>query len=380
MAKKTKKRWISAKTRYAVIDTIKKYVLTTYRILSFSVFSPESYRRATATEPPVNPLKKKLKWYSPKRIPLKKIATECGMRVLETPVLALLVIAFTVFSAVHPNQDTDIGVAPNALGLYYETITFDSKDGTDLNGWFIPSINASQILEEGNDAILRKRPGVVLCHGIGTNRKQMLPLAAFLNSKGYEVLLFDFRSAGLSASNPRSFGLNERDDVLAAVHYLQETSSIDPTRVGVIGQDMGGVAALWAAGYDHSIQAVAIADVYSNFREAVERKLARAGMFTETLTSAFVWGCKAWFHTTDQQFSAITAADNLNQHQSLLVISRQKNQTLETSTARILQHSKAKSDKLIINKTGASVLTDTTLVGPAIADFLGKAMPEEEVL
>ena len=67
------------------------------------------------------------------------------MRVLEVPVLALLCIAFTVYASVHPERDSDIGVAPNALGLYYETITFDSKDGTDLNGWYIPSISANEI-------------------------------------------------------------------------------------------------------------------------------------------------------------------------------------------------------------------------------------------
>ena len=156
------------------------------------------------------------------------------MRLLETPVVALICIAFMVYSTVHPQPDTDIGVAPNAMGLYYETVTFNSKDGTELNGWYIPSINASEILEDGDKAILRKRPGVVLCHGIGTNRKQMLPMAAFLNSKGYEVLLFDFRSCGLSAPNARSFGLNERDDVLTAVHFLQNESSVDATRLLII--------------------------------------------------------------------------------------------------------------------------------------------------
>lgn len=118
------------------------------------------------------------------------------MRLLDSPVLALFCIVVIVCSSVHPGPQSAIGFTPEGMGFYYEPVRITRKDGTNLSGWYIPSINAQEVLSEGDKALTRKRPGAVLCHGIGANRNHLITLTMYLNAHGVEVLLFDFEAAG----------------------------------------------------------------------------------------------------------------------------------------------------------------------------------------
>jgi len=270
----------------------------------------------------------------------------------------LFCVFVAVYSSVHPPTKDSFTLTPEGMGLYTEAVSFISEDGSLINGWYIPSLNAAEVLKEGDLALLRKRPGAVLCHGIGATREQLLGLAAYLNSRGTEVLLFDFRSSGLSENSARSFGINERDDVLAAVNFLRGINSVDPQKIIVVGQDMGGVAALRAAVIDHTITAVVMADVHVDLRSAVSMKLAGAGagtgFFNDAFTMFFMWGCKTYFSASDEHFSTIHAASRLFASQSLLLVARQKNQKLKDAAAHIEQATKAKTQKLIEPKNSSS--------------------------
>jgi len=64
-------------------------------------------------------------------------------------------------------------------------VRFESLDGTPLAGWFIPG--------------RPKGPTIILLHGYGRSRAELLPHTNYLHQAGYNVLLFDFRNRGKAA-------------------------------------------------------------------------------------------------------------------------------------------------------------------------------------
>jgi alpha/beta superfamily hydrolase len=78
-----------------------------------------------------------------------------------------------------------------------------------------------------------------------------------LNEWGYIALRFDFRGCGES-EGPRGnvIGLEQVDDVQAAVSYLASRADIDPARIAVSGTSYGAAVAIYAAGADTRIAAV----------------------------------------------------------------------------------------------------------------------------
>lgn len=97
------------------------------------------------------------------------------------------------------------------------------------------------------------RPSVVLFNGFpaGPNIPR---IAMDLQAAGYTVLLPQYRGTGASGG---TISLrNSREDGAAAVAWLKQAagSSVDATRIGVIGVSYGGWVALQTAAADHSVR------------------------------------------------------------------------------------------------------------------------------
>ncbi|MBN1935469.1 MAG: alpha/beta fold hydrolase [Anaerolineae bacterium] len=134
---------------------------------------------------------------------------------------------------------------PNDLGLDYESIVLISRDGTQLSGWYIPSQNGAAI---------------ILLHGYGAHRVEMLDRAYALADQGYGTLLYDLRGHGESQAQYRTFGWSDPQDVAAAVEFLLSRPGVDPQRIGLFGFSTGGQIALRAAAQLEQIQVVAVDD------------------------------------------------------------------------------------------------------------------------
>lgn len=130
---------------------------------------------------------------------------------------------------------------PADLGYDYESITLTSDDGVNLSGWYIPSDNGAAI---------------ILLHGWGNNRLEMIWRAEILARYGYGVLMYDLRGHGESDAVMRTFGWEDVNDVSAALDYLQHREDVNPDRIGILGFSMGGGIAIRAAADLESIQAV----------------------------------------------------------------------------------------------------------------------------
>jgi pimeloyl-ACP methyl ester carboxylesterase len=147
-------------------------------------------------------------------------------------------------------------------GLAWSDETWANDDGTPAAGWFLRGATGA--------------PGVVLNHGYGRNRSELLTLGVKLAEAGYNVLLPDLRGHGASAVGYTSLGEAERRDVLAAIRHLQDKRNqqgqplVDGTRLGVYGVSLGGYAAIASAADDPAIRVV-IADAAYPTPDALTR-------------------------------------------------------------------------------------------------------------
>jgi pimeloyl-ACP methyl ester carboxylesterase len=152
---------------------------------------------------------------------------------------------------------------PGDLGLDYDEIQFPAQDGVRIAGWFVPAPADS----------MRKGATLILIHGWPWNRLgevaddmfseltgrkpvDLLRLAFALHKDGYNLLMYDMRNHGESASSPPvAFGQEEAKDLLGALAYLSARDDVDAGRIGVIGFSMGANSLLYALPQTDQIQA-----------------------------------------------------------------------------------------------------------------------------
>lgn len=167
--------------------------------------------------------------------------------IMVSAVALLLGLAFTFYIALpimyangiaQPKRAPVCCVTPADWGLQYEDVSFQTKDGITLKGWYIPSQN---------------RAAIIISHGIGGNRSGHLEQGVYLAENGFGVLLLDLRAHGDSAGDLVTFGGH---DIIAALDYLQTRADLDPQRIGALGVSLGGLVTIQAAAIRQDIQAV----------------------------------------------------------------------------------------------------------------------------
>ncbi len=162
-----------------------------------------------------------------------------GVAVVIVMAVAVSVIAPGVAATNAPA--TSVESTPAALGLDYEPVTLTTTDGIDLAAWHMRGTNGA---------------GVVVMHGAGSTRSDVLDQAAALVEGGYTVALIDARGHGGSDGTAMEFGWYGDLDIAAGTAFLASLPDVDPTRIGVVGFSMGGEQAIGAAATDPLIRAV----------------------------------------------------------------------------------------------------------------------------
>ena len=201
-------------------------------------------------------------------------------RLAFVPVLVAGAACAIVWVSTHPRSVT-AEIDPASLGIYYDAVTLLGTDQTRLEGWLVPQIDAKTVIEDGEKALRRKHPAVVLVHDLGRRREQMLPLIRPLHDAGMVVQAINLRGGGPSAGVGETFGLNESLDVQAAVEMLRRRPFVDPKRIAVVGCGTGATAALLAARADGRIAAVVADRPMCDAKELLDTRL--------TPSSAVAW-------------------------------------------------------------------------------------------
>lgn len=152
-----------------------------------------------------------------------------------------------------------LGVVPAQFSLPADTVRFRATDGVSLEGWNIPG--------------QPNRPWIILCHGVGSNRSDLLEIAAGLHQAGFNLFLFDFRGHGGSAGRVTSFGWQEQRDLEGALAFLGQQVDVPATAYGVYGISLGGAVALMVAARDERLGAVAVDSPYDNLEASLRHHL-----------------------------------------------------------------------------------------------------------
>ena len=147
---------------------------------------------------------------------------------------------------------------PDEFNFPYENFTFTTADGVSLKGWFIEANPASD-------------KTIILMHGWGMNRSDILKNTYFLRDQGFNLCYFDFRAMGESGGKVSSIGYLETQDVKACIKYLKKHYPAQSQKIGLYGLSMGGMVALYEAAHNHEIVCVAAEASYFSFRRVVSR-------------------------------------------------------------------------------------------------------------
>ena len=149
-----------------------------------------------------------------------------------------------------------IGDIPPELPAATQSVSFPARDGLKLSGWFVPRAGSTK--------------AVVLLHGHGSSRKQMIARARLFHDAGYAVLLYDARGHGLSEGRKVSAGWFETADLLGALDHLRGQSF---TEFGCLGASQGGATILLAAEQlPADVRWVIVEGVYPTIRDALDRR------------------------------------------------------------------------------------------------------------
>jgi pimeloyl-ACP methyl ester carboxylesterase len=177
--------------------------------------------------------------------------------VLALPLLLLLALTFfAAYRNVTGNGRVPLTVRPEDFGLKYEPVECRSRDGLLLKGWFIPATSPS-------------RRTLLLCHGWGTNKGEILRFTHALAGLGFNLLLFDFRSCGESEGSRLSVGYLESRDFDAAVDFLKRLRPGD--RYGVFGLSMGAMVSFCGLARHPELRAAVLESPFRSHDSSVRR-------------------------------------------------------------------------------------------------------------
>ncbi len=209
----------------------------------------------------------------------------------------LAVLSFVLVSAIFAWNFTGparrpLGTAPEKFLSSFESVHFTAKDGVSLAGWFVPCTGAKQ--------------AVVLLHGFGSTRTQMLARAKFLHDQGYAAFLYDARGHGESGGELVSFGWQERHDLLTALDWLRARGF---TEFGLIGASQGGATIALASAELRGVRWVVLESVYPTLRNAIDRRFRRTLFLPGWLAGSLMIPFAEWRLGLDS--SLISPRDNI---------------------------------------------------------------------
>jgi uncharacterized protein len=147
---------------------------------------------------------------------------------------------------------------PNVAWAKVEPHRLQTSDGQEIGTWLI----------RGD----RRKACVLLLHGNGESRRNMLPLMQLLAESGYTVLAISLRTHGDSTGVANDFGWSSKWDVVAAADFLQRECPRQP--LFIVGRSLGAAAAIFAAKeLDGKVAGYYLEQPYKDLNSAVWNRL-----------------------------------------------------------------------------------------------------------
>jgi dipeptidyl aminopeptidase/acylaminoacyl peptidase len=190
---------------------------------------------------------------------------------------------YAVEGALHPVRLPVALVCPCLSHMHCGTVAIRAHYGVSLRGWYYTPD------QPNNKAI-------ILFHGVGSNRQDMVALGNLFLKQGYSVLEPDLRGHGESGGIA-TYGVLEAGDTSAWLDWLEKTRQW--SGVYGFGASLGASVLLESLQHETRFRAVVAESPYLDFRSIADERIARmlptgtkwvAGPFVE---SGMIW---ARFH------------------------------------------------------------------------------------
>jgi dipeptidyl aminopeptidase/acylaminoacyl peptidase len=166
----------------------------------------------------------------------------------------------------------------------YQEVNFPSRDARQprltIRAWWVPAEKAGA-------------PAVIVVHGINSCRHDPVVLlpAGMLARNGFSVLMMDMRDQGDSdIEDGRSgWGSEEYLDVLGAWDWLQSAQGLQASRIGLMGESLGGSSAIIAMGEEQAIAATWADSAFADLGVLFDELIAGAGFPSWLRPGVIAW-------------------------------------------------------------------------------------------
>lgn len=144
----------------------------------------------------------------------------------------------------------------------HEDVWMDAGDGLRLHGWFLKAKGEA-------------RATIVFLHGNAQNLTSHVAYVNWLPGAGYNVLIVDYRGYGLSSGKPTRRGV--LDDARTAWFYARQRPDVNPEKMILFGQSLGGANAIALAGAEKlpGLKAVIADSAFSSYARIAREKIVQ---------------------------------------------------------------------------------------------------------
>jgi pimeloyl-ACP methyl ester carboxylesterase len=196
------------------------------------------------------------KWYT-------KLFTAVVALIFFAGLATLAIAGFLVYRIVKPNR-TNSEINLSTFPGRPEKVPFDVPGPAGhREGLFFPGF--------------RGAPTIILCHGYGSSKGELLTLVSALQDHQFNVFLFDFVGHGEN-SGTTAFGYRETPELKAAMDAIAQRSDVDPASFGIWGYNLGAYVALREAESDKRIRALILDSVYDKPEQMVKVEVGKTGL------------------------------------------------------------------------------------------------------
>jgi alpha-beta hydrolase superfamily lysophospholipase len=152
---------------------------------------------------------------------------------------------------------------PSGAGLDFTTHHFATGDSSELEAWHIAHANSKGL--------------VLLFHGYGACKANMLRETNAFDEMGFATMLVDFSGSGGSSGSDTTVGVREAEEVARAVEYAR--AQWPKNNIILYGQSMGSAAILRAVSVDGVRPAAVLLECpFNRLLTTVENRFSAMGV------------------------------------------------------------------------------------------------------
>jgi uncharacterized protein len=173
-------------------------------------------------------------------------------------VVWLAASALVAWRLTRRSRDSFAEPPPVIAGAAAESPRLKTCDNEQIGAWFV----------RGDPG----KPCVLLLHGNGQSRAEMLPQMRWLAEERFSVLAISLRAHGDSSGTVNDIGWSAQHDVVAAVEFLRRERPNRP--IVIVGRSLGAAAAIFAAAeLGGSVAGYFFEQPYKDLKSAVRNRL-----------------------------------------------------------------------------------------------------------